>query len=68
MTRPEAEWLARAMKKEGWPSVRVEPEVGSGYVVTFRRTRDEAHRHAHALSPSIQSKFDRENSCEKAAQ
>ena len=59
MIKPEAEWLARSMKKEGWSDVRVEPEVGSGYVVAFRRTSDEAHRHARALSPSIQAKFER---------
>ena len=68
MTRPEAEWLARSMKKEGWPDVRVELEIGSGYVVAFRLTRDEAHRHARALSPSIQSKLEREISRERVAQ
>ena len=66
MTRPEAEWLARTMKKEGWPDVRVEPEVGSGYVVAFRRARDEAHRHARSLSPTIQTRFERERARQKA--
>lgn len=66
MTKPEAEWLAASMKKEGWPDVRVEPEVGSGYIVAFRRTRDEAHRHARSLSPTIQTRFERESERQKA--
>ena len=65
MTKPEAEWLAASMTKEGWPDVHVEPEVGSGYVVAYRRTRDEAHRHARALSPSIQARFERTNNGER---
>jgi len=44
---------------------RVEPEVGSGYVVAYRRDLTEAHRHARALSPSVQAKFERESSREK---
>jgi len=50
VTRPEAEWLACMMKKEGWPDVRVEPEVGSAYVVAYRYDGTEAHRRARSLS------------------
>ena len=66
MTKSEAEWLMISMIKEGWPDVRVEPEVGSGYVVAYRRHPTEAHRRARSLSPSIQARFERESESQKA--
>ena len=59
MTKPEAEWLMTSMKKEGWPVVRVEPEVGSGLTVAYRRDPTEAHCRARSLSPSIRARFGR---------
>lgn len=61
MTKQQAEWLMASMKKEGWSDVRVEPSMGEGYVIAYRRDRTEAHRRARSLSPSVQARFEREN-------
>ncbi len=56
MTKQEAEWLVRSMKKQGWPEVRIEPSIDDGYIVAFRRLPAEAYRYARRLSPIIQSR------------
>jgi hypothetical protein len=48
------------MTKEGWPEVRIEPSIGDGYAVAYRRLPEEAHRRARRLSPGIQARYDRE--------
>jgi len=57
MTKLEADQIAAAMKKEGWTDVRVEPSVGDGYVVAYRRLPDESFRYARQLSPAARAKL-----------
>jgi len=61
MTKQEAEWLAGAMVKEGWPEVWIEPGVlPDDWCVAFRRLSNESPRHAVRLSAAIKVRCKRD--------